>query len=331
MAGKKKGLGKGLDALLGGINTQMNDAAESPISTDKFATDAGNAPGPDAVQITQHVTPNSAAPQADASREVQVPVEHCQRGKYQPRRAIDNDALEELANSIVSQGVMQPIILRELATVPPSGAKYEIVAGERRWRASQLAGLQAVPAIVRDLDDEAASAMALIENLQREDLNPMDQAHALARLQEQFEFTHQQIADLVGKSRAAVSNFLRLLGLQVKVQQLLENGDLEMGHARALLALDQDTQQRLAREVVNQSLTVRQTEALVKKQLNPKRLPAVNAAPDGADANIDRLQNDLSEKLGVPVMVKHTSSGRGQLILKYHNLDELDGILEHIK
>ena len=331
MAGKKKGLGKGLDALLGGINTQMNDAAESPISSNKLATNAGNASGPDEVQTTQQVTSNSAAPLADASRVVQVPVEHCQRGKYQPRRAIDNEALEELANSIVSQGVMQPIILRELATAPPSGAKYEIVAGERRWRASQLAGLEAVPAIVRDLDDEAASAMALIENLQREDLNPMDQAHALARLQEQFEFTHQQIADLVGKSRAAVSNFLRLLGLQVKVQQLLENGDLEMGHARALLALDQDTQQRLAREVVNQSLTVRQTEALVKKQLNPKKPPAVNAAPDGRDANIDRLQNDLSEKLGVPVMVKHTSSGQGQLILKYHNLDELDGILEHIK
>ncbi|MDG1663506.1 MAG: ParB/RepB/Spo0J family partition protein [Pseudomonadales bacterium] len=331
MAGKKKGLGKGLDALLGGINTQMNDAADSPISPTQSATGASTAQTPDDSQIAQQGALDSPMSLADANRVVQVPVEHCQRGKYQPRRAIDNEALEELASSIVSQGVMQPIILRELAAPQLSGAKYEIVAGERRWRASQLAGLQAVPAIVRDLDDEAASAMALIENLQREDLNPMDQAHALARLQEQFEFTHQQIADLVGKSRAAVSNFLRLLGLQVKVQQLLENGDLEMGHARALLAVDQDTQQKLAREVVNQSLTVRQTEALVKKQLNPKKLPAANAVPAGRDANIDRLQNDLSEKLGVPVLVKHASSGQGQLILKYHNLDELDGILEHIK
>ena len=189
-----------------------------------------------------------------------------------------------------------------------------------------------MPAIVRDLDDEAASAMALIENLQREDLNPMDQAHALARLQEQFEFTHQQIADLVGKSRAAVSNFLRLLGLQVKVQQLLENGDLEMGHARALLALDQDTQQRLAREVVNQSLTVRQTEALVKKQLNPKRLPAVKCSACWSLMPILTAFKTTCLKSWASRFWSSTPAAvRGQLILKYHNLDELDGILEHIK
>ncbi|NNL56131.1 MAG: ParB/RepB/Spo0J family partition protein [Pseudomonadales bacterium] len=348
MAGKKKGLGKGLDALLGGINpppsrvvepaqasaqnlSDVSDVAtqQAPAS-DRVAGDRSSGDGDSRAnkRAVASIEPNRPSPHAV----VQVPVEQCQRGEFQPRRAIDGEGLEELAASIKSQGVMQPIILRELAPGSSSAARYEIVAGERRWRASQLAGLTRVPAIVRELDDEAAGAMALIENLQREDLNAMDQAHALARLAEQFDLTHQQIADLVGKSRAAVSNHLRLLGLHAKVQQLLENGDLEMGHARALLALGRDSQYKLARDVANRCLTVRQTEALVKKQLNPaKRKKAGGAAAEGPDANIERLQNDLAEKLGVPVQVKHRAGGGGQLLLKYHSLDELDGILAHIK
>jgi len=344
MAGKKKGLGKGLDALLGGINPPPSRVVTSAPASAQNLDDVSavaetkaqnngdkNATSIDAAASNGGVTAiEPKRPPVDAV--VQVPIEQCQRGEFQPRRAIENEGLEELAASIKSQGVMQPIILRELKQRSNDSARYEIVAGERRWRASQLAGLTRVPAIVRELDDEAAGAMALIENLQREDLNAMDQAHALARLAEQFELTHQQIADLVGKSRAAVSNHLRLLGLHSKVQQLLENGDLEMGHARALLALGRDSQYKTAREVANRCLTVRQTEALVKKQLKPAKQQQAGAAPaPGADANIERLQNDLAEKLGVPVQLKHGRGGGGQLLLKYHSLDELDGILAHIK
>ncbi|NNC55850.1 MAG: ParB/RepB/Spo0J family partition protein, partial [Pseudomonadales bacterium] len=235
MAGKKKGLGKGLEALMGGIGA-------APAGRKKSTAQG--------VSDIQRVTTNSAAQGAQAEDELaaqremgnatnrilQVPVELCQRGKYQPRRAMDNEALDELAASIKNQGIMQPVILRELPKpAQKNGVRYEIVAGERRWRAAQLAGLSEVPALLRELDDETASAMALIENLQREDLNPMDEAQAMARLQQDFELTHQQIADMVGKSRTAVSNALRLLGLHEKVRHMLENGDLEMGHARALL------------------------------------------------------------------------------------------------
>lgn len=245
---------------------------------------------------------------------------------------MDNEALDELATSIKNQGIMQPVILRELpGGLRKQGVRYEIVAGERRWRAAQLAGLSEVPALVRDLDDETASAMALVENLQREDLNPMDEAQAIARLQEDFDLTHQQIADMVGKSRTAVSNALRLLGLHEKVRHMLENGDLEMGHARALLAAPTPKQPELAREVVNRSLSVRQVEALVKRgAAGDKRAKTSPQAMPG-DANIEQLQNELADKLGVPVKVQHKPGGGGQLLLKYHSLDELDGILAHIR
>ena len=227
---------------------------------------------------------------------------------------------------------MQPIILRALAEefVKPGQPGYEIIAGERRWRAAQLAGLSAVPAIIKEVPDEAAMAMALVENLQREDLNPMEEAYALSRLNQEFELTHQQVADIVGKSRAAVSNSLRLMNLHKDVKVLLEHGDIEMGHARALLSLASADQSEAAKEVVNRGLTVRQTEALVKNRLSPKAAKQAAADPVN-DPNISRLQNDLSDKLGVPVALKHGANGRGKVILKYNSLDELDGILSHIK
>ncbi|MGB5325017.1 MAG: ParB/RepB/Spo0J family partition protein [Pseudomonadales bacterium] len=350
MAAKKKGLGRGLEALMGGI-AAVPVKKQTAATANQTAADLSEArnqkPGVPAAgsidttgQSSAAQVPGSkadtsvAASAADslANRVLQVPVELCQRGRYQPRRAIDSEALEELAQSIRSQGVMQPVILRELsAAEQKGGVRYEIVAGERRWRAAQLAGLNEVPGIVRQLDDETASAMALIENLQREDLNPMDEAQALARLQEDFNLTHQQIADLVGKSRTAISNTLRLLNLHEKVQQLLENGDLEMGHARALLALPKEQHAELARDVVNRSLSVRQVEALVRRQQGAGKKSAKGKSADApVDANTLQLQNELSDKLGVPVQIQHKRSGSGQLLLKYHSLDELDGILERI-
>lgn len=341
MATKKKGLGKGLDALLsdaftsakkqqtraeadatpkaGGLNQQLQtiDDIQRSVADSKVVS------APSIASSTNEIDTNSA------DRVQQIPVEQCQRGRYQPRRAMDEQSLEELAQSIKSQGVMQPITLRPLQAVDAGGIKYEIIAGERRWRATQLAGLDTVPAIVRELTDEAAIAMALIENLQRDDLNPMEEAYALERLQLEFELTHQQIADTVGKSRAAVSNSLRLLSLCKEVKQLLENGDIEMGHARALLPLAEKDQPRVAFDVVERALTVRQTEALVKETLEPVA-KKVKEAPE-IDPNISHLQSDLEGKLGVPVLVKHQANGGGQLTLKYNSLDELDGILAHIK
>jgi len=329
MAIKKKGLGKGLDALLGDAFSAaekkqpvMQDGNETAVATPTLVGD---------LQIIDAVRGSKgqiAAATNNKEQLLQLPVEQCQRGRYQPRRAMDTESLEELANSIKAQGIMQPIIVRKLEAPKSDGANYEIIAGERRWRAAQLAGLQAVPAIVRRVDDEAASAMALIENLQRDDLNPMDEAYALSRLQSEFELTHQQIADKVGKSRAAVSNALRLLGLHKEVRTLLENGDIEMGHARALLALPENQQASAAREVVNRSLSVRQTEVLAKNW-PPKHKDKKTMAP--VDANIRQLETGLSEKLGVPVVLKHKPSGAGLITLKYTSLDELDGIIEHLK
>lgn len=336
MASKKKGLGKGLDALLGDAfssaakNKQSSAAQQSSDSGRSSLGHEGLATDLQTLDDLKRVSSSGQSSINNENRVLQVPIELCQRGKYQPRRAIDQESLEELASSIKAQGVMQPIILRPLeSSTQPNQAKYEIIAGERRWRASQLAGIDTVPAIVKDVPDEAAVAMALIENLQREDLNPMDEAYALVRLQEEFELTHQQIADVVGKSRAAVSNSIRLTSLHQEVKLMLENGDIEMGHARALLSLDSNQQTNAARDVVNRGLTVRQTEALVKHLQQPK---AKNLKrQEEQDANIKHLQTNLSEKLGVPVMFKHKSSGAGQLVLKYNSLDELDGILEHIK
>ena len=294
MAAKKRGLGRGLDALLG-----SSTAMASPTSTD---TDR----------------------EAASGKQLKIlPVDLIQRGKYQPRRDMEPESLQELADSIKAQGVMQPIIVRSI-----SDKKYEIIAGERRWRATQLAGLDDIPVIVKNVGDEAAIAMALIENIQREDLNPIEEAASLQRLQQEFELTQQEVATAVGKSRSTIANLLRLMTLQEDVRRLLEHGDLEMGHVRALLGLPQDEQSQGARMVVARGLSVRQTEALVRTLLEKKGKPTVEKK---IDPNIRQLQDDLSQKIGARVKINHTAKGKGKLVLSYNSLDELDGILSHIK
>ena len=290
MAAKKRGLGRGLDALLGGNNATVLQEEASKADT----------------------------------RELQnLPLDLIQRGKYQPRRDMDPTALEELAQSIKAQGVMQPIVVR-----PIGGGRFEIIAGERRWRASQQAGLDRIPALVREVPDEAAIAMALIENIQREDLSPIEEAVALQRLQQEFQLTQQQVAEAVGKSRVTITNLLRLIGLPEEVKTLLAHGDLEMGHARALLGLPLERQVEGARHVVARGLTVRQTEALVRQWLNTREKPveAIKSDPD-----ISRLEQRLAERLGAPVQIKHGQKGKGQLVIRYNSLDELQGVLAHIR
>lgn len=296
MNAKRQSLGKGLDALLG-----MAD--ETEIDS---ATTAGSAGESGEGQLRE------------------LPVDLLQRGKYQPRRDINAEALEELASSIRTQGVMQPLVVRKI-----DDEKYEIIAGERRWRAAQQAGLDQVPVIVREVADEAAIAMALIENIQREDLNAMEECLALLRLQKEFELTQQQVADAVGKSRSAVTNLMRLATLEPEVQKLLERGDLELGHAKCLLALEGAVQINAARTVAGVNMTVRQTEALVKKLQSgnkPKPATDISNSPD-----IKHLEEQISEKIGAPVQIQHSAKGAGKLILKYNSVDELDGILAHIK
>ena len=254
----------------------------------------------------------------------EIPVELIQRGKYQPRRDMDQQALEELAESIRQQGIMQPIVVR-----PISESKYEIIAGERRWRASQLAQLDRVPAIVRDVPDEAAVAMALIENIQRENLNAMEEAIALQRLQDEFELTQAEVAEAIGKSRSTVTNLLRLMNLHDDVKLMLEHGDLEMGHGRALLSLPKEDQMAAANQVNSKSMSVRQTEAFVRKLLDnpvPKKKASVVKDP-----NVKQLENELSEKLGASIEINQGAKGKGKLVITYNSLDELDGILSHIK
>jgi ParB family chromosome partitioning protein len=297
MAAKKRGLGKGLEALLGSSAAGAVEAG-TPATVDEAEADG---------QLRK------------------LPVEMLQRGVYQPRVDMHPDTLEELANSIRAQGVVQPIVVR-----PVAKDRYEIIAGERRWRAAQLAGLHEIPAVIRDVPDQAAMAMALIENIQREELNPMEEAMALHRLIEEFGLTHQQTADAVGRSRASVSNLLRLLSLTDDVKRLLENGDLEMGHARALLALDGSQQSEIARTVVGKGLSVRETEKLVKRTLeHPEGQP--KKTEQKVDPDVRRLEQDLGDKIGAKVAIQHGAKGKGKLVIQYNSLDELDGILEHIK
>lgn len=295
---KKRGLGRGLDALLGGVSPR-------PISS---SDETSSAPMPGVTDQTLR----------------QLPVDVIQRGRYQPRNEINQDRLAELAESIRAQGIVQPIVVRPLATP----GRYEIIAGERRWRAAQLAGLQEVPAVIRDVPDNAALAMALIENIQREDLNPLEEAAALQRLASEFSLTHQEVAEAVGRSRAAVSNLLRLLELTDEVKRLLEAGALEMGHARALLALPNAMQSEAARRVVAKKLTVRETEQLVRQILQNR---GTKTATPHTDPDVKRLQDDLSDKLGAKVTIHHGAKGKGTLTISYNNLDELDGILGHIR
>ncbi len=251
----------------------------------------------------------------------ELPVEHIQRGRYQPRQEMDPERLEELAASIRAQGLVQPVVVRPLGE-----GRYELIAGERRWRAAQLAGLHQIPAVVRPVPDEAALAMSLIENIQREELTPMEEANALQRLIDEFHMTHQQVAEAIGRSRTAVTNLLRLQGLHPEVKRMLNHGDLEMGHARALLALPQARQPEAAHRVVTRELSVRQTERLVKQLLNPKEArPTPTPDPD-----ILRLQEHLSERLGARVRIVNKRGGKGRLEIEYSSLEELDGILERI-
>jgi len=261
----------------------------------------------------------------------EIPVELLQRGQYQPRVDMRQDSLENLAASIKAQGVVQPIVARPIAG-PGSEQRYEIVAGERRWRAAQMAGLSDIPAVVREIPDEAAIAMALIENIQREDLNPLEEARALDRLIREFDLTHAEAAEAVGRSRASVSNLLRLQDLSDKVKPLLEDRQLEMGHARALLSISNPTQQfDAARQVVKKGLSVRETERFVKRVLEGAKPKSVKKAPS-QNADIRRLEIEVSEKLGAKVAVQHTTKGAGKLVISYNSLDELDGILnKHIK
>ncbi|QKX16677.1 ParB/RepB/Spo0J family partition protein [Microbulbifer sp. YPW1] len=297
MAAKRKGLGKGLSHLI------SNNASEA------IAVATGERNG----DIVERV---------DGELK-ELPIEFLQRGRYQPRRDFPQESLQELADSIRAQGIMQPIVVR-----PIGEHKYEIIAGERRWRAAQLAELDKVPALIRDVADEAAIAMALIENIQREDLNPVEEAVALKRLQDEFELTQQQVAEAVGKSRTAVTNLLRLLSLTDEVRTFLERGDIETGHAKALLGLSGDGQREAARQVVDRGLTVRQTEALVRRIQEQAGKP--KAKKPEVDPNIRRLSERLAEKIGVPVAIDHGEKGAGKLVLKYTSLDELDGILAHL-
>ena len=278
----KRGLGRGLDALLGDVSAAKETA--SPSHT--------------------------------------LPIEYLQRGKFQPRKDMNPEKLQELADSIKAQGIIQPIVVRKLGQ-----DKYEIVAGERRWRAAQLAGLQQVPVVVKDIDDRATMAIALIENIQRQDLNPLEEAEALRRLLDEFTMTHQQIADAVGKSRVTVTNLLRLMELHPEVKKLLVSGQLEMGHARALLGLEGAKQVAAAQKIAKEGLTVRMAEKLVKDaqtEAKPQKTKTV-------DHDTLRLQNELTAKLGAKVVIEHKDNGAGKLVIAYSSLEELDGILEQIR
>ena len=291
------------------------------------------------VSVAQPPTPIAAPPRAPASRPgeelAKLPLDVLQRGRYQPRVDMRPESLQELADSIKSQGVVQPIVVRPMGS-PGAGEsqRYEIIAGERRWRAAQMAGLAQIPAVIRDIPDEAAIAVALIENIQRENLNPLEEARALERLISEFELTHQEAAEAVGRSRVSVSNLLRLLELAAEVSEMLERRELEMGHARALLGLTNRRQQvEVATIIVKKALSVRDTEALVRRLQEAASTAGAAAEPatGHADPNVQRLEQELADKLGAKVAIKHSSGGRGRLVVSYNSLDELDGILAHIR
>ena len=279
MVTKKRGLGRGLDALL----PKKAELAPSKTGLEE------------------------------------IPIEFIQPGKYQPRVYFAEESIAELSDSIKAQGIIQPIVLRPIAN-----DRYEIIAGERRWRAAQLAGLAKVPAVIRTVDDDSALAMSLIENIQREDLNPLEEATALQRLIDDFQFTHQEVADAVGKSRSAVTNTLRLIQLSPPVAEMLVAGDLEMGHARALLTLDAKEQVAVAKQVVARGLNVRQTEELIRAA---RKVAVDGPVKPAQDADTKRLEQNLGQTLGQPVQIKHSRKGAGKLVISYNSLDELDGIL----
>jgi ParB family chromosome partitioning protein len=296
MATKKlKGLGRGLDALLGGM------ADDAPAAAER---------APSSLHVNQ-----------------------IQAGKYQPRTRMDDGSLSELAASIKTQGIMQPVLVRPIdASVAGAGSvRYEIIAGERRFRAAQLAGLDEIPVLVREVDDQNAAAMALIENIQREDLNPLEEAQGIARLISEFDFTHEQAANAVGRSRSAVSNLLRLVNLAAPVQTMLMAGDIDMGHARALLAVDAASQIALANHVIAKRLSVRETEKLVARALEEQNAPLASARQKEKSGDIARLEEELSDRLATPVAFKMGNKGRGQMIIDFADLDILDSVLARLR
>ncbi|MFW2371719.1 MAG: ParB/RepB/Spo0J family partition protein [Gammaproteobacteria bacterium] len=295
MSAKKRGLGRGLDALLGSA-ANVNDLTNPAPASTSDRQQSG----------LQHIG-----------------VDLIQRGTYQPRVHFEPESLQELADSIRAQGVVQPIVVRPL----PAG-RYELIAGERRWRASQLAGLSDIPAVIKDLDDQSAAAVSLIENIQRENLNPLEESRALQRLIDEFSLTHQEVAETVSRSRTMVTNLLRLKDLNEDVKRLLDERQIEMGHARALLAISGTDQSQLAHKVAKKGLSVRETERLVKHFLNPS--PQPNASSSRIDPDIKRLSDELSERLGASVDIQNKSGGKGKLVISYTSLDELDGILSKI-
>ncbi|MCX2523926.1 ParB/RepB/Spo0J family partition protein [Larsenimonas rhizosphaerae] len=312
---RKRALGRGLDALIGAGARQRSQlqAPLSPAESDISTLD-----------------PVESCEQPESVDEalLALPLHQLRRGKYQPRRDMQPERLEELAGSIRAQGVMQPIVVRPVSDRGP--VSYEIIAGERRWRAAQLAELTTIPAIVRTMDDETALAMSLIENIQRENLSVIEEALALKRLIDEFDLTQQQAANAVGRSRAQVANLLRLLALDDEVQTLLERGDLDMGHARALLALKGLKQRHTARDVVSRELTVRQTEELVKR-VQAGQAESSKSSIHSENTDVAHLETQLGELLGAAVKIAHGKAGKGRLTIRYTSLDELDGILSHIK
>ncbi|MCU0761283.1 MAG: ParB/RepB/Spo0J family partition protein [Steroidobacteraceae bacterium] len=349
MSQKKPSLGRGLEALLGQISANRSAAGaapaavpvdlpatpgiapEAPLPASAARGDAGGAAAVPGAAGPSAASPPSGAPRGDEL--ARLPLDVLQRGRYQPRVDMRQESLEDLANSIRSQGLIQPIVVRPVG--PPGGSpgreRYEIIAGERRWRAAQIAGLATIPAVIRRVPDEAAIAMALIENIQREDLNPLEEARALDRLIREFGVTHQQAADAVGRSRAAVSNLLRLLELAPEVAELVEKRALEMGHARALLGLPNRRQQAEVGGLVSKKgLSVRETEALVRRLVNPATA-APEAGDRARDPNVVQLEARLADTLGARVSIEHSArSGKGKVVVSYNSLDELDGILAHI-
>lgn len=305
----KRGLGKNLSELLNNSRRTVNLGS----FTDNDLTD----------EQREKTNQSSARADVDAKGDglAQVAVDSIHRGRYQPRRVFDQDALQELADSIKAQGLIQPVVLR------PVGNGYELIAGERRWRAAQLAGLDKIPAVIQDISDQAALAIGLIENIQRENLNPIEEAQALRRLIDEFGLSQAQVAESVGRSRSTVTNLLRLLNLNHDVRMFLEHGDLEVGHAKALLALDDRDQHQVAMIVVDRNLSVRETEKLVKHHQQPKSAPPAATA----DPNIVNLQQRLSDQLGAKVVLQQTSCGKGKLVIHYHSHDALEGILAHIR
>ena len=327
MAAKKKTMGRGLESLLERRATSSGSKPSQKSADNQKAKGAEPKTSDESVDVTPVTSVAiSAEPTAVSGDKLRLlGIDQIQRGTYQPRRHFDAELLQELADSLKSEGLIQPILVRP----QNNDGSYELVAGERRWRAAQLAGLTEIPAIVRDMEDQSVAAVSLIENIQRKDLNPLEEAEALRRLCEEFGLSHQEVADSVGRSRSAVTNLMRLLDLHEDVKSLVDAGEIDMGHARALLGAPFEDQPGLAKRIAKQGLTVRAVEQQIKALRKGPSARTGNTVV--SDPDIDRLSKHLSEKFGASVSIRHRSSGAGKLEIAYNTMDELDGILNHIK